>query len=62
MLYEVITDGHVDWVEWLYARRFEPLNDELLFSAPDTTAVIEFVLNGFTMSDITVYDVSYNFV
>ena len=50
--------GYVDWVEWQYARRFEPLNDELLFSAPDTTAVIQFVLNGFTTSDILVYDIS----
>jgi hypothetical protein len=50
--------GYVDWVEWHYARRFEPLNDELLFSAPDTTARIEFVLNGFTMSDVMVYDVT----
>ncbi|MBE0645457.1 MAG: type IX secretion system sortase PorU [Bacteroidetes bacterium] len=51
-------DGYVDWVEWLYARRFEPLGDELLFSAPDTSAVIQFELNGFTMSDVMVYDVT----
>ncbi len=51
-------DGYVDWVEWNYARRFEPLNDELLFSAPDTSAVIQFELNGFSMSDIAVYDVT----
>lgn len=50
--------GYVDWVEWHYARRFEPLNDELLFSAPDTTAVVEFVINGFTTSDIVLYDVT----
>ncbi|MBN1447633.1 MAG: type IX secretion system sortase PorU [Bacteroidetes bacterium] len=50
--------GYVDWVEWQYARRFEPLNDELLFSAPDTTAVIQFVLNGFSTSDIVLYDVT----
>ncbi len=50
--------GYVDWVEWQYARRFEPLGDELLFSAPDTAAVIEFVLNGFTTSDVHVYDVT----
>jgi hypothetical protein len=50
--------GYVDWVEWHYARRFEPLGDELLFSAPDTSAIIEFVLNGFTTSDIHVYDVT----
>ncbi|MBR9976362.1 MAG: type IX secretion system sortase PorU [Bacteroidetes bacterium] len=51
-------DGHVDWVEWNYARRFEAAGDELLFSAPDTTAVIQFELNGFTMSDVAVYDVT----
>ncbi|MFZ1730232.1 MAG: type IX secretion system sortase PorU [Bacteroidota bacterium] len=51
-------DGYVDWVEWIYARRFEAVGDELLFSAPDTTAVIQFVLNGFTMSDVVVYDVT----
>jgi hypothetical protein len=50
--------GYVDWVEWHYARRFEPLNDELLFSAPDTSAVVEFVLNGFTMSEVHVYDIT----
>ena len=51
-------DGHVDWVEWNYPRRFEAVGDELLFSAPDTTAVIQFELNGFTMSDVAVYDIT----
>ncbi|MDX9758931.1 MAG: type IX secretion system sortase PorU [Bacteroidota bacterium] len=51
-------DGHVDWVEWQYARRFTPEGDELLFSAPDTTAVIQFELNGYSTSDLVVYDVT----
>ncbi|MBR9977356.1 MAG: type IX secretion system sortase PorU [Bacteroidetes bacterium] len=51
-------DGYVDWIEWLYARHFQAENDALLFSAPDTTAVIEFVLNGFSMSDVVIYDIT----
>ncbi|MCB2206522.1 type IX secretion system sortase PorU [bacterium] len=55
---ESVRGGYVDWVEWHYARRFEPLNNELLFSSPDTAGNIAFVLNGYTMSDIIVYDVT----
>ena len=50
--------GYVDWVEWYYARKFLASGDALSFSAPDTTAVIAYELNGFTNSDILVYRIT----
>lgn len=50
--------GNVDWIEWHYARRFEPVGDELRFSAPDSSSVYRFTLNGFSSSDVRLYDVS----
>ncbi|MBL0173853.1 MAG: type IX secretion system sortase PorU [Ignavibacteria bacterium] len=50
--------GYVDWIEWYYARRFVALGDALAFSAPDTAAVCAYDLNGFSTSDLRVYDVS----
>lgn len=50
--------GYVDWIEWHYARSFRSVNDALRFSGPDTTATVEYRLDGFSTSDLTLYDVS----
>ncbi len=50
--------GYVNWVEWYYARRFDATGDVLGFNGPDTSGVIEYELNGFSNSDIHVYDVT----
>lgn len=50
--------GYIDWIEWYYAHAFAPTNDLLIFSAPDQTGTIEYLINGFSNSDVTVYDVS----
>ena len=48
----------VDWIEWYYARRFTASGDVLDFGAPDTSTVCGFEIQGFSNSDVAVYDVS----
>lgn len=50
--------GYVNWVEWYYARAFNATGDVLAFNGLDTTAVIGYELNGFTNSDIRIYEVT----
>lgn len=50
--------GYVDWIEWYYAHTFNPSNDVLFFSSPETSGAIEYRLDGFTTSDVQVYDVT----
>lgn len=50
--------GYVDWVEWFYARAFRASSDVLAFSSPDTTAPIAYEINGFTNSNVRVFDVT----
>lgn len=50
--------GWLDWFHILYQRRFIAVNDLLRFTSPDTTAVIEYELNGFSNSDIKVFNVT----
>ncbi len=53
------TDGaYVDWVEWYYPHAFAPTSDILFFSAPDTSAAVEYAINGYSSSDVSVYDVT----
>ncbi len=40
--------GWVDWFEILYPRSLSGVNDSLRFYAPDTTAVVEYHLQGFS--------------
>ena len=51
-------EGRIDWFEILYPRRFEADNDSLLFTSPDTTAVVEYTVSKFSSRDINVFDVS----
>ncbi len=52
------SEGFLEWFEIHYPRRFEARDDYLKFSAPDTTGVVEFTVQGFTTTQITVYDVT----
>ncbi len=40
--------GYLDWVEILYQRSFDPVNDALRFRSPDTAAVVEYRLGAFS--------------
>jgi len=40
--------GWIDWFEILYPRALSAVNDSLRFYAPDTTAVVEYHLQGFS--------------
>ncbi|NOY05151.1 MAG: type IX secretion system sortase PorU [Chlorobi bacterium] len=50
--------GYVDWVEWHYAHDFIARGDKLSFTGVDTSAVIEYVINNFSTSDVRVYDIT----
>lgn len=52
------SEGFLEWFEIHYPRRFEAHDDYLKFTAPDTTGVVEFTVQGFTSSQITAYDVT----
>ncbi len=55
---KITARGWLDWFDILYQRRFIAVQDFLAFSSPDTTAIIEYELNGFSNSDIRVFHVS----
>gem|GEM_PF-54379 len=48
----------LDWIEILYRRRFNAVNDLLAFATPDTTGVVEYALSNFSSRDVLVFDVS----
>lgn len=50
--------GWLDWFEIFFNRRFEADNDLLLFTSPDTTAVINYTVSKFSSREIFVFDVS----
>jgi len=52
------SEGFLEWFEIHYPRRFEPLDDYLQFSSPDTTGVVRYNVQGFTSSSIIAYDVT----
>jgi len=51
-------EGRLDWFEILYARRFEADNDSLIFTSPDTTAIVEYTISKFSSRDINVFDIT----
>ena len=50
--------GWLDWFEILFKRRLEADNDLLLFSSPDTSALINYEVSQFSSRDINVFDVT----
>jgi len=53
-----VAEGYLDWLEILYSRNFQAVNDLLNFTSPDTNAVIQYDLGNFSTSSISVYDVT----
>ena len=51
-------EGRLDWFEILYARSFEADSDSLLFTSPDTTAIVEYTVSKFSSRDITIFEVT----
>lgn len=45
---DVGATGWLDWVEVIYQRTFDPVNNSLRFRSPDTTAVAEYRLGQFS--------------
>lgn len=51
-------EGWVNWFEIFYRRRPEASNDMLMFPTPDTTAIMEYRLTGFSSDESAVFDVT----
>jgi hypothetical protein len=51
-------EGRIDWAEILYPRRFEADNDSLLFTSPDTSALVEYTVSKFSSRDIVAFDIT----
>ena len=47
----------MDWMEIYYQRRFEAVNDALLFTSPDVTGSVQYGISNFS-SDIRAFDVT----
>jgi hypothetical protein len=52
------TKGYLDYFEIYYQKFLTASGDKLLFFSNDSTALVEYQLNGFTSSNIKVYDIS----
>lgn len=50
--------GHLDYFDIQYTRNLNAPTNTLLFFSNDTTATIQYQLNGFTNSNISVYDIT----
>ncbi len=47
----------LDWMEIYYQRRFEAVNDTLIFTSPDVTGSVQYSISNFS-SDIRAFDVT----
>ncbi|MCH7965799.1 MAG: hypothetical protein IH852_17890, partial [Bacteroidetes bacterium] len=54
----VTTVGYLDYFEISYSRNLKAFNNNILFFSKDTTAIIEYSLNGFTSTNNEVFDVT----
>ena len=50
--------GWLDWLEIHYRRQFKAVNDLLLFTSPDTNAVVRYALSGLSSQDVGIFDVT----
>jgi hypothetical protein len=50
--------GYLDYFEIKYAKELKAFEDRLTFFSEDTTGIIEYYLNGFSSTNIEVFDVS----
>lgn len=52
--------GYLNYFELSYVRDLKAYSDYILFYSKDTTSVVEYQLNGFTSTNINVFDVTDN--
>ncbi len=50
--------GWINWIEIFYTQQLVPVNDELLFTSPDTSGAVEYNLSGYSSSSVRVFDVT----
>ena len=50
--------GWLDWFEILYRRQLSADSDLLLFTSPDTTSVVQYLVSNFSSRDISLFDVT----
>ena len=50
--------GYLDYFEIKYAKELKAFEDRLTFFSEDTTGIIEYYLNGFSSTNIEVFDIS----
>lgn len=50
--------GYVSWFEIIYPRSFRAINDFIAFYSYDTTAVVEYKIQGFSSNEVRVFDVT----
>ncbi len=48
----------LDWIEIFYDRKFEAINDALIFTSPDLSGSIQYVASNFTSNEIYAFDVT----
>ncbi|MDP1677327.1 MAG: type IX secretion system sortase PorU [Bacteroidota bacterium] len=53
-----VASGFIDWIRIFYRQDLAAFNDQIVFDSPDTTATVEFALNGFSTSSVNIYEVS----
>lgn len=56
----VASIGYLDYFEIEYNKYLQAVNDQLIFYSKDTTALIDFILKGFSNSDIHLFDITDN--
>ncbi|MDA0986915.1 MAG: type IX secretion system sortase PorU, partial [Bacteroidetes bacterium] len=50
--------GYINWIELFYNQQLSAVNDNLIFTSPDTSAIVEFSINGFTSNQIQIYNIT----
>lgn len=53
-----VSQAYVDWIEVEYRRRFEAVNDNLIFYGPVRSGTIEYLVSKFNRDDISLFDVT----
>ena len=54
----VTSVGYLDYFEISYEKDLKPVENKLIFFSKDSSAVVEYYLNGFPSSEINVFDVT----
>ncbi|HOH06255.1 MAG TPA: type IX secretion system sortase PorU [bacterium] len=53
-----ISQAYVDWVEVEYQRRFQPVNDQLIFNSPLREGAALYEIGNFERTEMAVYDIT----